>query len=103
MTYPVFSGISTSNLSRQFTKSGSRGKIMVAAAIGAAAVATVGSAAISSSASKSAANTQAQAADNAAQLQMNEFNTIQQNEQPYEALGTSSITPLLQAMGYNVS
>ena len=76
---------------------------MVAAAIGAAAVATVGGAAITSSASKSAANTQAQAADSAAQTQWNEFNTVEQNEQPYMNLGTSSIPTLLQAMGYNVS
>ncbi|WP_109477714.1 hypothetical protein [Paraburkholderia sp. C35] len=76
---------------------------MVAAAIGAAAVATVGSAAITSSASKSAANTQAQAAQNAAQEQWDEFNTVQANEAPYMALGQSAITPLLQAMGYNVT
>lgn len=76
---------------------------MVAAAIGAAAVATVGSAAISSSASRSAANTQAQAAQNAAQEQWNQFETTQANEQPYMNLGQSAIIPQLQAMGYNVT
>lgn len=56
-----------------------------------------------SSAAESAANTQAQAANNASQMQWNEFNTLQQNEQPYINLGGSAITPLLSAMGYNVS
>lgn len=36
-------------------------------------------------------------------MQWNEFNTLQQNEQPYINLGGSAITPLLSAMGYNVS
>lgn len=76
---------------------------MVAAAIGAAAVAGVAGSAISASGAQSAADTQAQAAQNAAQEQWNQFSTTQANEQPYMNLGSSSITPLLQAMGYNVT
>lgn len=76
---------------------------MVAAAIGASAVASIGGAALSSSASKSAASTQAQAADSAAQEQWNQFEATQANEQPYMNLGQSAIIPQLQAMGYNVT
>lgn len=77
---------------------------MVAAAVGVgSAVAGIAGSAMSASASQSAADTQAQAADNAAQMQWNEFNAIQGNEQPYMNLGSSAITPLLSAMGYNVS
>jgi hypothetical protein len=74
---------------------------IAAAAIG--AVAVVGGAVISSQGAKSAAATQAAAANNAAQVQWNEFNTVQGNEQPYMDLGNASITPLLQAMGYGVT
>lgn len=77
---------------------------MVAAAIGGAAiVGGVASSAISSSGAQSAANTEASAANNAAQEQWNQFNATEQLEQPYVNLGDSSIMPLLQSMGYNVS
>jgi hypothetical protein len=68
-----------------------------------AAVGAIGGAAISSSASKSAANTQAQAAEDAAHLQNDQWNQTQANLKPYMDLGSSSISPLLAAMGYNVT
>ncbi|MBN3848521.1 hypothetical protein G3N58_17050 [Paraburkholderia sp. Ac-20342] len=74
---------------------------IAAAAIGGAAV--IGGAIISSNGAKSAADTQANAADAAAQTQWNEFQAIEGNEQPYMNLGSAAITPLLQAMGYNVT
>jgi hypothetical protein len=77
---------------------------MVAAAVGiGAAVAGTAGAAISSSASKSAASTQADAANNAAGLQNEQWQQTQANLKPYMQLGSSSISPLLQAMGYNVT
>lgn len=74
---------------------------MVAAAVG--AVGSIGGALISSSGAQSAANTQAQEAGDAASMQWNEFNTVLQNELPYMNLGSSAITPLLQAMGYTAT
>lgn len=76
---------------------------MVAAAVGVSAAAGLAGSVMSSNAAEDAANTQAQAANNASQMQWNEFNAIQANEQPYLNLGTSAITPLLYAMGYNVA
>lgn len=75
----------------------------VAAAIAGSAVAGVAGSAISSSASKSAADTQADAANNAAALQEQQWQQTQANLKPYMQLGTSSISPLLTAMGYNVT
>jgi hypothetical protein len=69
----------------------------------AAAVGTVAGAVISGNASKSAADTQAQAAEDAAHLQNDQWNQTQANLKPYMQLGSSSISPLLQAMGYNVT
>lgn len=68
-----------------------------------AAAGAIGGAAISSSASKSAASTQADAANNAAQLQEKQWEQTQSNLKPYMNLGSASISPLLQAMGYNVT
>lgn len=73
---------------------------MVAAAIGVSAAAGLAGSAMSASASKSAADTQAQASENAAQLQNSQWQQTQQNLQPYMSLGTSSINPLIQALGY---
>ena len=70
---------------------------MVAAAIGASAVAGLAGSAMSSSASKSAANTQSDAANRASDLQMQQFQQMQQNLQPYMQLGSSTI-PMLQQM-----
>lgn len=61
------------------------------------AAASVGSALIGSGAAKSAGSTQAGAANNAAQLQMNMFNQIQGNLQPYNAVGQGAI-PMLQGL-----
>lgn len=58
---------------------------------------------MSSDASKSAANTQADAANHAADLQNQQWQQTQANMKPYLDLGTSSISPLLQAMGYNAT
>lgn len=69
----------------------------------AAAVGTIAGAVISGSASKSAADTQAQAAEDAAHLQNDQWNQTQANLKPYMQLGSSSISPLLSAMGYNVT
>lgn len=76
---------------------------MVAAAIGIGAAASLAGSAISSSASKSAANTQADAAKSAAALQNEQWQQTQANLKPYMQLGSSSISPLLKAMGYNVT
>jgi hypothetical protein len=64
---------------------------------------TLAGAAISSNATKSAANTQAGAARDAAQLQNDQWQQTQGNMKPYLDLGTSSISPLLKAMGYNAT
>lgn len=76
-----------------------------AVAIGgiAAGVGAVGGAYISSQGAKSAANTQAAAANNATQLQQQEWQQAQTNFQPYLNLGNAAINPLLSAMGYNAT
>lgn len=76
-----------------------------AVAIGgiAAGVGAVGGAYISSQGAKSAANTQAAAANNATQLQQQEWQQAQTNFQPYLNLGNAAINPLLTAMGYNAT
>ena len=62
-------------------------------------VATVGSAIIGSNAAKSAANTQAAAANNAAQIGQNEFNTITQQEQPFLQSGYGAQSQLNYLLG----
>jgi hypothetical protein len=68
----------------------------VAAAVAGAGLA---GAALSSSASRSAANTQADAANRASDLQMQQFQQMQQNLAPYMGLGTSTIPMLQQFLG----
>jgi hypothetical protein len=63
-----------------------------------AAAGAIGGAAISSSASKSAANTQADAANNAAQIQQQQWEQTQANLKPYMDLGSSYINPLKDAL-----
>ncbi|MFW6851817.1 hypothetical protein ACODYM_11030 [Burkholderia gladioli] len=58
---------------------------------------------IGADASKSAADTQADAANRAADLQNQQWQQTQANLKPYMQLGSSSISPLLAAMGYNVT
>jgi hypothetical protein len=65
------------------------------AGIGAAA--SIGSAAIGSSAAKSAAKTQATAASNAADMQLNMFNTIRDDLAPYRQVGATAL-PGIQAL-----
>ncbi len=72
---------------------------MVAAAIGASAVAGLAGSAMSSNASRSAANTQADAANRASDLQMQQFQQMQQNLAPYMQLGSSTIPQLQQLLG----
>ncbi|WP_124083815.1 hypothetical protein [Burkholderia gladioli] len=76
---------------------------MVAAAIGVGAATGLAGAAVSSSAASSAADTQADAANRAADLQNQQWQQTQANLKPYLQLGTSAISPLLVAMGYNVT
>jgi hypothetical protein len=59
----------------------------------------IGGALISSNASRSAANTQANAANRASDLQMQQFQQMQQNLAPYMQLGTSTIPMLQQMLG----
>jgi hypothetical protein len=59
----------------------------------------IGGALISSNASRSAANTQADAANRASDLQMQQFQQMQQNLAPYMGLGTSTIPQLQQLLG----
>lgn len=54
----------------------------------------------SADAAQSAAQTQANAANHAADLTFQQFNTIRNDLAPYRNLGTSVINPLLSAMGY---
>ncbi|EGD06501.1 hypothetical protein B1M_01112 [Burkholderia sp. TJI49] len=75
----------------------------VAAAIAGGAVAGLAGSAISAGAAGDAAQTQADAANNAAALQNQQWQQTQKNLKPYMDLGTSSINPLLSAMGYNVT
>lgn len=65
--------------------------------------ATLAGAAITSDATKSAADTQSDAANRAADIQNQQWQQTQANMKPYLQLGTSSISPLLKAMGYNAS
>lgn len=65
----------------------------------AVAGAGIGGALISSNASRSAANTQADAANRASDLQMQQFQQMQQNLQPYMQLGSSTIPMLQQLLG----
>ncbi|SDC25450.1 hypothetical protein [Paraburkholderia lycopersici] len=58
---------------------------------------------IGGNASKSAAETQANAANYAADLQKQAIDQERQDLQPFTNLGTSSINPLLSALGYNVT
>jgi len=60
----------------------------------AAAVGTIGASVIGSNASQSAANTQAGAANNATQAQLQMFNTVQSNLQPYNTAGQNSLGTL---------
>lgn len=60
----------------------------------AGAAAAIGSAVISSDASQSAADTQAGAANNATQAQLQMFNTVQQNVQPYMSSGNNALASL---------
>lgn len=55
--------------------------------------------ALSSNAAQSAANTQAQAQQNALNQQLQMFNTLQQNQQPYLQAGYSSLSNLLGGAG----
>jgi hypothetical protein len=67
------------------------------------ATAIVGGAVIGGVASNMAAGKQASAANNATDLQSQQWETTQQNLAPYLKLGTSSMNPLLQAMGYTTT
>lgn len=71
----------------------------VAVAVGGGAIA---GSLISSNASRSAANKQADAANNASQMQWNQFQQNQANLKPYMDVGTKALNPMYQAMGYNV-
>lgn len=64
------------------------------------AAGAIGGALISAQASKSAAQTQATAADNAAQQQYNEFNTINSQEQPYIQSGYAGLNQISADMPY---
>lgn len=66
----------------------------VAAAIGGAAVAGVAGSAISAGAAKDAAGKQADAANNASQMQWDQFQQLQKNLQPYMDLGQTGINGL---------
>ena len=72
---------------------------MVAAAIGASAVAGLAGSAMSSDAARSAGNKQADAAGRASDLQMQQFQQMQQNLAPYMQLGSSTIPQLQQMLG----
>lgn len=65
----------------------------------AAAAASIGGALISSSGAQSAASTQANAAQQAAQVQQNMFNTTQANLQPWMAGGTNALAALQAQLG----
>lgn len=68
----------------------------VAAAVAGAGLA---GAAVSAAGAKSAANTQADAANNAAQMQWQQFQQLQQNLKPYMDLGTNTIPGLQSQLG----
>ncbi len=65
--------------------------------------ATLLGAKMTSDASKSAANTQVNATNKATDLQNQQWQQTQANMKPYLDLGTSAISPLLKAMGYNAT
>lgn len=67
------------------------------------ATAIVGGAVVGGVASNMAASKQASAANKATDTQAGQWAQTQQNLSPYMELGSSSISPLLQAMGYNVT
>jgi hypothetical protein len=69
----------------------------------AAGAGALGGAYLSSKAAKSAADTQASAANKATDLQGQQWQQTQANMKPYMDLGTSAISPLLKAMGYNAT
>jgi hypothetical protein len=68
-------------------------------AAGAAALGSIGSAVIGGDAAQSAASTQAAAANAAAQVQQNMFNTTQKNLQPYMQSGAAGNSILEQLLG----
>lgn len=67
----------------------------------AAAVGTIAGAVISSQGAQSAADTQAAAANNASQVQVDEFNQIQQNLNPYMTAGSNALKALQGGLGIN--
>jgi hypothetical protein len=71
---------------------------MVAAGVGA-----VAGGLIAADASRHAANTQADATNRVTDMQGQQWQQTQANMKPYLDLGTSSISPLLKAMGYNAT
>jgi hypothetical protein len=73
------------------------------AILGSTAIATIGGAAISAYGANKAAGKQADAANRATDIQNDQWNQTQTNMKPYLNLGTSSISPLLKAMGYNAT
>jgi hypothetical protein len=74
---------------------------MVAAAIGATAVAGVAGSAMSASAASDAANAQSQAASNNLQLAQQQYNTLQTQIQPYLAAGQSGLSGYANLLGAN--
>lgn len=66
---------------------------------GAVAVGTIGGAVISSQGAKSAADTQASAQENASAQQMQMFNTINQQEQPFIGIGNGAAGSLNSLLG----
>lgn len=58
------------------------------------AIAAIGGALIGGIASTSSANTQADAANNAAQLQQQQFNTINQQQAPWRTAGSNALTQI---------
>lgn len=77
---------------------------MVAAAVGiGSAVAGIAGSALSSSASGSAADAQSGAANNATRAQLQMFNTVQKNLNPYMQFGNQALNPLEGLLGLNGS
>jgi hypothetical protein len=71
--------------------------VAIAAGIGAAGA--IGGGAIQASGAKNAASTQAAAAQQAANMQMQMFNQIQANLQPFTAAGTAALPRLMSLVG----
>lgn len=69
----------------------------------AAAAAAVGGALVSSDASRSASNKQATAAQNAAQTQTQQFNTINAQNAPFRSAGTAALSDILYGSGLGPS